>query len=113
REAGSFEALAEFWRHADEQSVVARVALGVAADFAESSVDSSRRRKEIEELRRLSDDVRALGDLDRIAFARLRDRIAERAAGAEAIEAVALVAPRAGDVTRFAVVGRCWEDAAR
>jgi hypothetical protein len=113
REARGLEALAELGRHADQQRFAARVALRVGAVLAEAGVHAALRRKQIEQLRRLPDDVRALGDLDRVALARLGDRIAERAARAKAVEAVALVAAGAGDVTRFAVIGRCWEDAAR
>src|SRR4030095_10634104 len=105
REAGGLEAVAELGRHADQQRFVPRAALGVAAVLAEAGVDASRRREQIEQLRRLPDDVRSLGDLDRVALAGLRDRIAERAARTEAVQTVALVVPRPGDVARFAVVG--------
>src|SRR5918994_627085 len=90
---------------------LARVGLGVAAVFAEASLHTPGRGQQVEELRGLADGVGAFGDLDRIAFARLRDRVAERAARPEAVEAVALVAAGAGHVAGFAVVRRCWEDA--
>ena len=113
REAGRLEAIAKLRRHADQHRLTGRVALGVAAVLAEAGVDAARDREQIEQLRRLADGVAAFGNLDRVALAGLRDRVAQRAARPEAIEAVALVAARAGDVTGFAVVGRCWEDATR
>src|SRR6185436_20528403 len=81
--------------------------------FAEACLHSAGGRHQIEQLRGSADGVTAFGDLDRIAFAGLRDRVAERAARPEAVEAVALVAAGAGYVARFAVVRRCWEDATR
>ena len=113
REARVLEALAELRRHADQRRCLARVALGVAAVLAEPGVHAPRNGQQVEELRRLTDRVRAFGDLDRVAFARLRDGVAERPAWPEPVEAVALVAAGAGDVARFAVVRGCWEDATR